>query len=415
MSGFKLKGRAKSQPPSRHGWQWDLDAGHSLVIRPWSLVIFPRLLPLAFSLCVLIFTPTLCARDRWTAEQAWAWQKTQPWLVGANFIPSTAINQLEMFQADTFDEATIDRELGYAAALGFTSMRVFLHDLLWLRDSEGFLKRLDRTLELAAKHRIGLMPVLFDSCWDPLPKLGKQPAPAPRVHNSGWLQSPGVDVLRDPAKQAHLEAYVRGVVGRFRNDPRVQVWDLWNEPANRDGQQFRRPGTEMDPKEKERVITALLPQVFRWARECNPVQPLTTAPWRPILPDGSLHPIEKLQVELSDVVSFHCYAPPAKFREVADAFAKFGRPLLCTEYGARPQSTFDPILGIMKERSIGAYCWGFVAGKIQTQFSLRWDPAKTPDDPPLWLNDVLRPDGTPHRPAEADYIRSLTRPARASP
>jgi hypothetical protein len=362
-----------------------------------------------FLLLLAIFALPLHARERWTPEQAWAWQRTQPWLVGANFIPSTAINQLEMLQAETFDEPTIDRELGYAAALGFTSMRVFLHDLLWVQDREGFFQRLDRTLALAAKHRLGLMLVLFDSCWHPLPRLGPQPAPATRVHNSGWLQSPGVDVLRDPARQAHLEGYVRGVIGRFRDDPRVQVWDLWNEPANRDGQQHRRPGTEMEAGEKERVITALLPQVFRWARECDPVQPLTTAPWRAFLPDGSLHPIEKLQVELSDVVSFHCYAKPARFETVADAFAKFGRPLLCTEYLARPHSTFDPILGLMKQRGIGAYCWGFVAGKIQTQFSLRWDPATTPDDPPVWQNDFLRPDGTAHDPAEVDYIRSLTR------
>jgi len=363
-------------------------------------------------LLLLLFTGIVQARERWAAEQAWAWHKTQPWLVGANFMPSSAINQLEMFQADTFDEATLDREFGYAEELGFTSMRVFLHDLLWVQDSKGFLKRLDRTLQIAAKHRIGLMLVLFDSCWHPLPKLGPQPAPAPRVHNSGWVQSPSVEVLRDPSAHPHLEAYVRGVVSRFKDDRRVQVWDLWNEPANRDGQQHRRPGTEMDPREKERVIMALLPQVFLWARESNAAQPLTSAPWREPMPDGSLHPVEKLQVELSDVVSFHSYHKPAGFLKCVERFRAFHRPMLCTEYMARPNSTFDPILGLMKQEGLGGYCWGFVAGKIQTQFSLRWDPATTPDDPPLWLNDLLHPDGTPHRQAEADYIRSLTLPRR---
>src|SRR5687767_15506807 len=96
---------------------------------------------------------------RWPAQQANAWYAKQPWLVGANFGPSTAINQLEMFQADTFDLETIDRELGWAKDLGFTSMRVFLHHLLWEQDSEGFLERLDQFLEVAEKHEIGVMIV----------------------------------------------------------------------------------------------------------------------------------------------------------------------------------------------------------------------------------------------------------------
>lgn len=40
------------------------------------------------------------------------------WYFGANFIPSTAINQLEMWQKETFDPTTIDRELGFARKIG---------------------------------------------------------------------------------------------------------------------------------------------------------------------------------------------------------------------------------------------------------------------------------------------------------
>lgn len=361
---------------------------------------------------LLLLTSFASARERWTPEQAWAWQKQQPWLVGANFIPSTAINQLEMFQAKTIDEATIDRELGYAEQLGFTSMRVFLHDLLWVQDSEGFLKRLDRTLAIAAKHRIGLMLVLFDSCWDPLPKLGKQREPAPRVHNSGWLQSPSVTVLKNPAAHRHLEAYVRGVITRFKDDKRVQVWDVWNEPANLDGQQHRQPGTELDPELKLQLVQPLLQSVFQWARESDPSQPLTSVPWRNPGKDGALHPIELMQVEQSDVVSFHCYAKAQAMTERIALFKTMGRPLLCTEYMARPKCAFDPILGLFKKDDIGAFNWGFVAGKIQTQFSLAWPPATTPDDPPLWQSDILRADSTPFDAKEATYIRSLTFPRR---
>jgi hypothetical protein len=55
-------------------------------------------------------------REIWTKEQAHEWYKQWGWLRGCDFIPSTAVNQLEMWQADTFDPSTIDRELGWAEA-----------------------------------------------------------------------------------------------------------------------------------------------------------------------------------------------------------------------------------------------------------------------------------------------------------
>ena len=182
--------------------------------------------------CATAPQPAQTIRGQWTPAQANAWQAQQPWFVGCNFSPSTAINQLEMWQAETWDPATIDKELGWAQDLGFTSVRVFLHDLMWTYDRPGFLARMDQFLEIADRHRIGVMFVLFDGVWDPLPKAGKQRDPVPHVHNSGWVQSPGVEVLKDPVARASLKSYVQGVIGAFRNDPRVQVWDLFNEPDN---------------------------------------------------------------------------------------------------------------------------------------------------------------------------------------
>src|SRR5271163_1025925 len=169
---------------------------------------------------------------RWTEAEATAWYAKQPWLVGSNYLPAYAINQLEMWQADTFDPQRIDLELGWAESIGLSTMRVFLHDLLWEQDAAGFQKRLDTFLAIADKHHIKPIFVLFDSCWDPNPRLGKQHEPTPGVHNSGWVQSPGAAALRDPAQYPHLEKYVKGVVGAFAADPRVLGWDAWNEPDN---------------------------------------------------------------------------------------------------------------------------------------------------------------------------------------
>jgi GH35 family endo-1,4-beta-xylanase len=193
---------------------------------------------IGFAAAMMLFAASASARERWTPEQAGTWHGKTPWLVGANYGPATAINQLEMWQADSFDAKQIDKELAWAESLGFNSMRVFLHHLLWEQDKEGFLKRMDEFLAIADKHHIGIMFVLFDSVWDPNPRLGKQREPAKGVHNSGWVQSPGEADMRNPARHALLEAYVKGVVGRFKDDRRVQVWDVWNEPDNENGNSY---------------------------------------------------------------------------------------------------------------------------------------------------------------------------------
>lgn len=225
----------------------------------------------AFLLSLLWCLAIGAQQERWSQTKAEEWYRNQPWLVGANYIPASAINQLEMWQGDTFDLKRIDKELGWAASIGMNTMRVFLHDALWDQDANGFKVRIDLFLEVAAKHGIRPMFVLFDSCWDPFPQLGRQRAPKPGVHNSGWVQSPGARALQDPASDARLEKYVKGVVGAFSNDKRVLAWDLWNEPDNPNATSYG----DLEPADKVDRVVALLPRVFTWARTANPSQPLT--------------------------------------------------------------------------------------------------------------------------------------------
>jgi hypothetical protein len=342
----------------------------------------------------------------WPLARAAAWAREHPWLVGCNFSPSTAINQLEMWQAETFDPATIDRELGWAEGLGFNSIRVFLHHLLWERDPEGFLRRIDQFLTIADRHKIGVMFVLLDSVWDPFPHLGKQHAPRPGLHNSGWVQSPGLVILRSPDRHDELKGYVTGVIGRFRADRRVHAWDLFNEPENPNRSSYGR----LEPANKPELALLLLKKEFAWARSVDPAQPLTAGAWVGDLTDPArLSPINRFMLDHSDVISFHNYKPLADMKRDVEALKRYGRPLLCTEYMARPAgSRFDPILGYLKAEGVGAYNWGFVAGKTQTIYP--WDSWKKPypAEPSTWFHDIFRPDGTPFDSREVEYIRGLT-------
>ena len=343
--------------------------------------------------------------SRWSAQRANQWYERIGWLSGSNFSPSSAINQLEMWQADSFDPETIDRELGWAEDLGFNSMRVYLHDLLWQQDSEGFLSRTDRFLEIADSHGIGVMFVLFDGVWDPYPKLGTQREPKPHLHNSGWIQSPGAEILRDPSRYDELEGFVKGVIGRYKDDRRVQAWDLFNEPDNPNANSYG----ETELPNKAEVSLALLERTFGWAREVNPSQPLTAGVWREKwAPPEDLSPINRFMLENSDVITFHSYNAIDSTRERVESLRVHGRPLLCTEYMARPQgSTFDPVLSYFKEENIAAYNWGFVAGKSQTIYP--WDSWTTTytAEPKLWFHDIFRVDGSAYIEDEIAFIKKV--------
>lgn len=357
-------------------------------------------------LIVFVSTSLFAQETRWSENKANDWYQHQPWLVGSNFLPTNAINQLEMWQAETFDPAEIDRELGWAESLGMNTMRVFLHDLLW-QDADGFKKRVDTFLTISSKHHIRPIFVLFDSCWDPNPKLGPQHPPIPGVHNSGWVQSPGAAALMDPAQESRLRAYVQGIVGAFADDSRILAWDVWNEPSNTNDGSY----SHDEPKDKHELVRTLLPKVFAWARASNPSQPLTSGLWEGDWSSAEkLDPIGRIQFEESDVLSFHNYGWPEEFEKRIDSLEKFHRPILCTEFMARSVgSTFDTILPIAKRRRVAAINWGFVAGKSQTYFP--WDSWQRPyveQTPPIWFHDVFHADGRPYREREAQLIRELT-------
>ncbi len=338
------------------------------------------------------FVPERDASGRWTVASAKRWYEEQPWLVGANFVPSTAVNELEMWQADTFDPETIDRELGMAEGLGFNVARVFLHNLLWEQDPEGFTQRIDQYLAIADRHGIRTILVLFDNVWDEEAQLGPQPAPVPGVHNSRWVQSPSqAETIRfpdDPEIQSRLGAYAKGIISAFGSDPRVLMWDLVNEPGNSGIQLHALPLVEAS---------------FAWAREVAPQQPLTAGPW--IV--HTTWEASTFLLDRSDVITFHSYADVVTTGElIADLRDVSDRPLICTEWMARTMdSRFETHLPMFRDQHIGAVNWGLVSGKTQTIYP--WLSPEGAPEPAIWFHDIFRPDGTPFDAAETELVRSI--------
>ncbi|MDQ2720203.1 MAG: cellulase family glycosylhydrolase [Bacteroidota bacterium] len=349
-----------------------------------------KLLFLVISTCTLLSTNLNAQTQRpvWSKEKANHWYATKGWIRGSNFIPSSAINQLEMWQKETFDTATINRELGFAENIGFNAMRVFLHHVAWQVDAEGFKKRMNTYLNIAHKHHVNTIFVIFDDCWNDNYKAGKQPAPKTGIHNSGWLRDPGTLYHTEPALGDTLEEYVKDILTTFKNDKRILLWDLYNEPGN-----SAYGNQSLD----------LLKKVFSWARQINPDQPVSAGLW-----NKDLKELNRFQLANDDVITYHNYSDEAEHKKVIDSLKAYGRPLICTEYMARPRrSKFQNIMPLLKQNNVGAINWGFVSGKTNTIYA--WDtPMPGGAEPKVWFHDIFRKDGTPYSMEEVKFIKSLT-------
>jgi len=348
--------------------------------------------------------------SQWTVEQANEWYADQPWLVGCNFLPSSAINSIEMWQASSWDPETIDKELAWAEELGFNTVRVYLNDLVFHHEKKGFLKRIEKFLVICQEHDMKPLFVFFDDCHWAKPEIGKQPDPIPGVHNSGWKQSPGWHITKayeegtiDQDTKERLEAYIKGVLTHFKDDDRILGWDLYNESG-----------------QDENMSQKLLTDTWRWAWEIRPSQPLTAC-----VRGSQGEYAKQLNAKNSDVYSFHTYDGPGKFEKTIEMALQQanGRPILCTEYMARSKgNTFRLCLPVFKENKIACWNWGLVDGKSACKWP--WssrervkggdatpvptgDPALAPADPPLWFHEIFRIDGTPYRQDEVDFIRDI--------
>jgi hypothetical protein len=344
--------------------------------------------------CFLTST-TIFAQDKsvevigkvWPIEKANAWYAEHPWINGADFLPSTAINQLEMWQAETFDAATIDKELGWAEKIGFNTMRVYLHSIAWTVDQKGFKSRMNQYLTIANKHKIKTIFVFFDDCWNKKGFAGKQPEPKLGIHNSGWVQDPGDPDSKNTENFPALEKYVKDVMTTFKDDDRVLLWDLYNEPGN---------------SGKLTSSIPLVKSVITWARAVNTSQPISMGIW-----SWNYHELNAIQALNSDVITYHDYEAPEWHQRVIDMLKSFGRPMICTEYMARSRnSRFANIMPMLKKENIGAINWGLVDGKSNTKYA--WDvPLPDGGEPLEWFHDIFKKDGTPYRQDEIDLIKKM--------
>lgn len=354
--------------------------------------------------------------DRWSEAEAKRWWQELPWICGFNFLPSSAVNFVEMWHPDTFDAHGIERELGWAADIGFNAIRINLPFVGWVHDRDGLLDRLDRVIGIASARGIDTVPCLLDDCGfgGEEPVWGPQPEPLPGIHNSRAVASPGRGAVLDQGLRPQLKVYLQDIIGNFRSDPRILFWDLYNEPGNR--MDFSNIGySHYDPELEDQALV-LMEQCFDWARDVVPEAPLSVAAWTTPLPDDDAHPyqteIDRSALLHSDIITFHAYWSKDRVEQFIDYLEVLDRPILCTEWMARSvDSRISDQLQLFNNRSVGCFQWGLVKGRSQTWLPWPDDLVRAHGgtvDPDIWFHDLLHEDGRPYDPSEVATIRSLT-------
>jgi hypothetical protein len=206
--------------------------------------------------------------------------------------------------------------------------------------------------------------------------------------------------LDDPITREDYFKMVKEIVTKYKDDERICIWDIYNEPGNSRRQDITLPN---------------LKRLFEIVREIDPSQPLTAGLFR-ITGDENvpLNEIHQYALDNSDIVSYHFYIEYNEHIKIIKRLKKEGRPILNTEWlGRCHHNDVFSLFPLFYLERIGCYNWGFVAGKYQTYepYEAHWkwyyDDKNANIDFTKWFHDLYRPNHRPYDPREIELIKEF--------
>ena len=348
---------------------------------------------------------------KWSKERAWEWYNSRPWIRGCNYMSADCVNRVDMWQALHFDKiyAQTEEELKIMQELGFNSVRLILEYVVWKEEHDSFLERFEKYLALYHKYGISCMIVLANDCMPPKTELWKMPYVGEQTYDIGYHggrkhsqhgrhEGPAPHYyFDDPELCEDYFRMVTEIVTKYKDDPRILMWDLFNEPGN---------------SRREAITMPYLVRMFETVRAIDPIQPLSVAAWWFDPDDFHTSEVNQYALDNSDIITYHNYGSYEEHIKVIKYLKSYGRPIINTEWLARitGNTVFDNFPLFYLE-NIGCYNWGFVAGKYQTyepyEFHWQWyaDDPKAPIDFTKWFHDLIRPSGRPYDPRETELIK----------
>lgn len=355
-------------------------------------------------------------RGRWSKERVWKWYNERPWIRGCNYMSRDCANRIDQWQEHGFEERfeTTCEELKLAAETGFNSIRIIPEFYVWLKEHDGFMQRLERYVAAADKFGISCMVVFGNDCCPPKEEalnrlhLGEQHVDwgyhgGRKISQHGRFEGAGYSVLDDPETAEKFYEFVREIVEKYKNDERIIIWDVFNEPGN---------------SRRYSMSHLHMKKFFEIIRKIDPIQPLTAGIFSVsgYFDYGKLPEIEKFGLENSDIISYHNYNSYINNVLELKRLKEFERPVINTEWLNRcAGNNVEEMFPLFFLEKVGCYNWGFVAGKYQTYepWNTIWDDLKSGAeyaknyDFTKWLHDLYRPSLNPYNPKEIEIIKTI--------
>ncbi len=288
---------------------------------------------------------------------------------GLNYIASYAPSDVAMWRF--YDREQIDRELGLIKGLGTNSIRVWLAWVVYDVEGDKFTDKFIDFLGLCDKHRLTVMPILWDSCF------GDELSDYEDIRD--WVANPGTRRVSDPVFREKGDAYVRAVVSAGSGSPSILMWDIMNEPS----------GPNVNP---------WLEHYCKLVKSIDPKHPVTI---------GWAHASgNEVSAQWVDVMSYHPYGIFDKNRQIwTDRVLRIARacgnkPILATEAGGPGLGQrYEECIASFDKLGVGFYLFEAMVGK--NRFSN--------------ITGFFYPDGTPREAGPVDAFQSLARRQGATP
>lgn len=148
---------------------------------------------------------------------------------GAIYLPARAYNPWQMWHE--YDEAVMDRDMGYAERVGLNAIRTWASYERWNEDQEATAASLESALDVCAAHGIRVLLSLFENCGIPFSsRAAREKDPLKAMD----LISPAPSIIENSSEWEAPRRFVRWFMDRYANDERLVAIEVMNEPSYRD-------------------------------------------------------------------------------------------------------------------------------------------------------------------------------------
>lgn len=342
--------------------------------------------------------------EKWTTARAWDWYRQIPWIRGYSGLPSNCVNGIALWQEYGHEAVfrRLEQEFRIAKETGLNAVNVCVEFAVWNAQHDSFLRHLEEYVSLAHQHGLWVMLTLGGdrtTIRREAVSFGKQTPESGyysrmQSRESTWDLVEKEHFLFDDADLfARYAQMVAELAERYGQDPRLLLWNVWDEISSccSAGQ-----------------MLPMIERFFVILRKQGVCQPLTASVRFPQTEADDA--AQRRILAISDVIAFHCRDSYLRAVPLLARLKQYHRPLFCTEWlNRRAGNDVEHLVPLFWLEKIGSFHEGFMQGFLQTyqQIADSFVGAFSETDflSTRFQHPLYRFNGLPYEPKEIEIFR----------